>query len=295
LRYALYTGCTIQTEQFGYEVSVREVLPRLGVELVDMEGASCCGFPAFRSKSILGWLYLSSRNLAIAESLGFDMLPLCNGCHLSFIETKDNLDKDATLKGFITENLEKEGLKYSGNINVIHIVELLHDTIGVKKIGAAVKNPLKGLKLAAHPGCHAIRPSNLGRPDDSENPQKLDDLIVALGAETMSYPEKTDCCGSSLAMASGKTTLIIAGEKLRAVKGYGFNGLVTTCPFCFKVFDTRQRAIQTAMGDRSLEVPIFYYTQILGLAMGISPEKLGLDLNQSLVDVILEKIRGGDG
>jgi len=294
LRYALYIGCTIQAEQFGYEASVRETLPRLGVELVDMEGASCCGFPAFRSKSILGWLYLSARNLAIAEGLGLDVLPLCNGCHLSFIETKFTLEKDATLKGFINENLEREGLKYTGNVDVIHIIELLHDIIGVKKIGAAIERPLKGVQLATHPGCHAIRPSSLGRPDDAEYPQKLDDLVVALSAGTMDYPEKTDCCGSSLAMASGKTTLIIASEKLKAVKEYGFDGLVTTCPFCFKLFDSRQRAIQTAMSDRSLEVPVFYYTQILGLAMGVKPEKLGLELNLSPIDKILENIRGGD-
>lgn len=274
---------------------MREILPRLGVELVDMEGASCCGFPAFRSKSILGWLYLSARNLAIAESLGLDVLPLCNGCHLSFIETKHQLKEDLTLKGFINENLEEEGLKYTGNVNLIHLIELLYDIIGVEKISPVIERPLKGVKLAAHPGCHAIRPSSLGRPDDAENPQKLDNLIRALGAETMDYPEKTDCCGSSLAMASGKTTLMIAGEKLKAVKEYGFDGLVTTCPFCFKVFDSRQRAIKTAMGDRSLEVPVFYYTQLLGLAMGLKPEKLGLELNLSPVDTILEKIRGGNG
>lgn len=295
MKYAIYPGCTIQTEQFGYEASVREVLPKLGVELVDMEGSNCCGYPAFSSISTLGWLYLSARDLAIADNLGLDVLPLCNGCHLSFIETKHNLKGNPDVRGFINENLEKEGLKYTGDVNVIHIIELLHDFIGTEKIGAAVERPLKGLKLAAHPGCHAIRPSLLGRPDDSENPQKLDNLIMALNAETMDYPEKTDCCGSMLAIASGKTTLAIAGEKLKAVKEYGFDGLVTTCPFCFKVFDGRQRAIRTVVGDRSLEVPIFYYTQLLGLAVGLKPEKLGLDFNLSPVDTILGKLGGGSG
>ena len=290
MKYALYLGCTIQTEQFGYEASVRDVLPRISVELVDMKGASCCGFPAFSSVSTLGWLYLSARNLAIAENLGLDILPLCNGCHLSFIETKHDLRENPEIKDFINESLRKEGLEYTGDIGVIHIIELLHDVIGIEKVSTSVERPLKGVKLAAHPGCHAIRPSSLGRPDDSENPKKLDNLIMALGAGTMDYPEKADCCGSSLAMASGKTTLIIAGEKLKAVKEYGFDGLVTTCPFCFKMFDSRQRAIQTAMGDRSLEVPVFYYTQLLGLAMGLKPKKLGLELNLSPVDTIFEKI-----
>jgi heterodisulfide reductase subunit B2 len=293
LRYALYLGCTIQSEQYGYEVSVRETLPRLGIELADMEGVSCCGSPALNSVSKLGWHYLSARNLAIAENMGLDVLPLCNGCHLSFIETKHFLEKDPELKNIINMNLEKEGLNYRGDIRIVHLLEALHDEIGTQKISEKVVKPLGGIKLASHPGCHAIRPSDLQKVDDAENPQKLDDLIRALGAETFNYPEKTDCCGSQLAMTSGRITLKIAGEKLQAVKSYGFDGLVTTCPFCFKMYDGRQRAIKGALKDASLNLPVFYYTQLLGLAMGLGPEKLGLDLNLSPIDPVLERIREG--
>lgn len=293
MRYALYLGCTIQSEQYGYEVSVRETLPRLGIELEDMEGVSCCGSPALNSVSKLGWHYLSARNLAIAENMGLDVLPLCNGCHLSFIETKHFLEKDPELKNIINMNLEKEGLNYRGDIRIVHLLEALHDEIGTQKISEKVVKPLGGIKLASHPGCHAIRPSDLQKVDDAENPQKLDDLIRALGAETFDYPEKTDCCGSQLAMTSGRITLKIAGEKLQAVKSYGFDGLVTTCPFCFKMYDGRQRAIKSALKDASLDLPVFYYTQLLGLAMGLGPEKLGLDLNLSPIDPVLERILEG--
>jgi len=293
LRYALYLGCTIQSEQYGYEVSVRETLPRLGIELEDMEGVSCCGSPALNSVSKLGWHYLSARNLAIAENMGLDVLPLCNGCHLSFIETKHFLEKDPELKNIINMNLEKEGLNYRGDIRIVHLLEALHDEIGTQKISEKVVKPLGGIKLASHPGCHAIRPSDLQKVDDAENPQKLDDLIRALGAETFDYPEKTDCCGSQLAMTSGRITLKIAGEKLQAVKSYGFDGLVTTCPFCFKMYDGRQRAIKGGLKDSSLDLPVFYYTQLLGLAMGLGPEKLGLDLNLSPIDPVLERILEG--
>jgi heterodisulfide reductase subunit B len=293
LRYALYLGCTVQADQFCYEASVRRVMPRLGVDLVDIEGASCCGFPAFSSVSNVGRLYLSARNLALVDSLGLDMLPLCNGCHLSFVETKHAIENDPNLRGFLEGKLREEGLEYTGEGQIIHIIELLHDVIGPQKISEAVAKPLEGIKVVSHPGCHAIRPSSLGRPDDPENPVKLDHLISALGAETMDYPEKTDCCGSMLATASGKTTLTIAGEKLKAIRDYGVDGLVTTCPFCFKMFDGRQRAIQTAMGDRTLEMPVFYYTQLLGLAMGLDPGDLGLEFNLSPVDSIVERITGG--
>ena len=290
MRYALYLGCTIQSEQYGYEASVREALPRLGIEFEDMEGVSCCGSPALNSVSRLGWHYLSARNLAIAENMGLPVLPLCNGCHLSFIETKHFLEKDPELKNVINMNLEKEGLNYRGDVRIVHLLEALHDEVGAQKISEKVVKPLGGIKLASHPGCHAIRPSGLQNVDDAEDPKKLDDLIRALGAETFDYPEKTDCCGSQLAVTSGRVTLKIAGEKLQTVKSYGFDGLVTTCPFCFKMYDGRQRAIKGALKDASLDLPVFYYTQLLGLAMGLGPKKLGLDLNMSPIDSVLERI-----
>jgi heterodisulfide reductase subunit B len=292
LRYALYLGCTIQSDQFGYEASVRETLPRLGVELEDMEGVSCCGFPALNSVSKLGWHYLSARNLAIAEDMGLALLPLCNGCHLSFVETMDALEKDPELMNVINTDLEREGLSYRGEARVVHILEVLHDEVGAQKISEKVVKPLEGVKMASHPGCHAIRPSDLQKVDDAENPRKLDTLIEALGAETFDYPEKIDCCGSQLAVSSGRTTLRIAGDKLKAVKSYGFEGLVTTCPFCFKMYDGRQRAIKAALRDSALDLPVFYYTQLLGLALGSSPERLGLQLNMSPVDGLVERLTG---
>jgi heterodisulfide reductase subunit B len=293
MKYALYLGCTVQAEQFGYEASVRAVLPSFGVELVDMQGTSCCGYPSHSSVNLQAWLYLSARNMAIAEQMGLTLFPLCNGCHLSFVETKHALDENPRLKRKINKVLRNEGLVYTGGGELIHILELLHDAVGKEAIQRAVKNKLTGLKFAAHPGCHAIRPSMLGRPDDAENPQKLDDLIRWLGAESMDYPGKIDCCGSSLAATAGKAVMEIAGDKLLAVKKHGFDGLVTTCPFCFKIFDNRQRAIQATLGEKSLEVPIFYYTQLLGAAMGIGEERLGLELNQSQVDPVISRVYGG--
>jgi heterodisulfide reductase subunit B len=293
MRYALYTGCTIQVEQFGYDMAVRRTMPELGVELVDMKGTSCCGFPIFSGISRVAWVYMSARNLAIAEEMSLPLLPLCNGCQLSFEETLANLEKDEDLRFFINEKLAEEGMQYRGKVEIVHLLSLLHDTLGVESIRESIRRPLDGLTLAAHPGCHAIRPSSMNRPDDPENPQKLDELIEALGAKSFDYPEKIDCCGSNLALTSGKTTLRIAGEKLKAIKSYGFDGMVTTCPFCFSMFDGKQRVIRRIMNDNSLRVPIFYYNQLLGLSMGLNGNKLGLTLNDSPIDPILKKINGG--
>jgi heterodisulfide reductase subunit B len=290
VKYALYPGCTIQSEQFGFEASVKEVLPKLGVELVDMENTSCCGFPALSSISMIGWLYLSTRIMAIAENMGLDLLPLCNGCHLSFIEVKDHLENDPELRKVIQANLEKEDLSYNGTVKVVHLLEVLHDEIGTEKISSSIVKPLKGYKVASHPGCHAIRPSHLQHVDDPEDPQKLDNLIRAIGAETFDYPEKIDCCGSQLAVSSGRSTIKIAGDKLEKIPAYGFDAVTTTCPFCFKMFDGRQRAIKATLKSSSLDLPVFYYTQLLGLAMGSGVNELGLMMNQSPVDKIIDRI-----
>ncbi len=293
MKYALYPGCTIQSDQYGYEASVREIMPKLGVELVDMPDTSCCGFPALSSVSKTGWLYLTVRNLAIAEGLELPVLPLCNGCHLSFIEAKHHMENNPELREVINTNLAKESLVYTGKVEILHILEVLHDVIGLEKLEKAITKSLKGLTIAGHPGCHAIRPTGIQHVDDAEDPVKLDNLIKAIGAETFDYPEKIDCCGSQLAVTSDKTTLKIAGEKLQKVKSYGFDGLTTTCPFCFKMYDGRQRAIMGTMRDRELAIPVFYYTQLLGLALGSTPDSLGLMMNMSPVDDIIKQVTEG--
>jgi heterodisulfide reductase subunit B len=194
------------------------------------------------------------------------------------------------LKDLVNSLLRAEDLEYTGEVNVIHILNVLHDVIGVDKIKKSVRKPLKGLRFASHYGCHAIWTSNLERADDPEDPQKLEELIRALGADSYDYPERLECCGSGLSMYSGKTTLSIAGSKLRNIQNYGFNGLITVCPFCMKIFDSKQRAIKAVMNEPSLGLPILYYTQLLGLSMGINAEKLGLDLNLSPIGPLLKKI-----
>lgn len=290
MKYALYLGCTIQTEQMGYEISVRKVLPRLGVELVDMVGTSCCGFPGFSSLSVLAWSYLSARNLALAEDLGLDVLPLCNGCFYSLTRVQRDLDETPDMKDVINGYLAKEGLEYSGTSKVLHVIDLLHDIVGLDRIRGAVQNPLSDMKLAAHLGCHAFRPRSYGS-NEKDRSLEYEKLIAALGADYRDYSQKDDCCGSSLAMTSGRATLLIAGEKLSTVRQQGFEALVTTCPFCFRVFDSRQRAIRSLVKDDSLQLPVFYYSQLLGLALGLPEEALGLQLNQSPVEGVLKRLR----
>jgi heterodisulfide reductase subunit B len=291
MKFAFYPGCTVESEQYAYEISAREIFPKLGVQLIDVEGFSCCGYP-LKNVSVPAWLYLSARNLALAEKSGLDVLPLCNGCNLSFREVKHYLEENPTLKERIKSLLSSEGLSYTGNAKSWHILEVLRDIVGVKSIQSVVKRPLKGLKLAAHYGCHALRPSKLGMLDDPEDPHSLEELIEALGAESDEYPERLDCCGQGLAMTTGKTALTIAGLKLKSIQDRGFDAVTTVCPFCMKMLDAKQNAIRVAIQQNDINLPVIYYTQLLGLAMGIEAEKLAMNLNLSPVGELLKKLEG---
>jgi len=282
-KYALFTGCMMSTEQYAYEMSIRESLPILDIELVEIEGFSCCGEPMKSVNQLLA-LYLSARNIAIAEKNNLDILAPCAMCHLSLSECKHLLENNTEMKDRVNGMLSDEDLNYKGSVEILHTVDLLHDYVGLETIKKQVKKPLTGLKFATHYGCHLIRPSEIGRPVNSENPIKMEEILKALGAETVNYyPEKLDCCGGILQINSPESALTKTGQKLKAVQDYGFNGLVDVCPWCHRMYDARQVKAGETVATK-LEVPVFYLTQLLGLALGVNKEKLGLDLNLSPVD-----------
>lgn len=263
-------------------------MPRLGVELVDLGNVSCCGTPV-QSVNMLAALYLATRNLAIAEKTGFsDLLLPCNGCYLSLSEAKHFLDQDEKLKEKINTLLKEENLRYEGSIEIWHTINLLHDLVKEEKIREIVRHPLNGLKLAVHYGCHILRPSTLQMVDDPENPRKMDELIQWLGAESMPYPEKLDCCGAMLLLSHPDAAFTFSGLKMKAVQDWGADALVISCPSCQMMFDMRQKSAAATTGAK-LNLPVLYYTQLLGIALGIETEKLGLHLNRSPVDALLEK------
>lgn len=288
MKLPVYWGCVIPTSQYAYEMSVREIMPRLGVELIDLEKASCCG-PQVQSVNMFAATYLATRNLAIAEKMGFaDLLAVCNGCHLSLSEAFHLLSHNGRLKEEINKLLKEEGLEYSGNIKIWHTIDFLHDKIGEDAIRKAVSLPLNDLKFAVHYGCHILRPSSVGTVDDPENPQKLDHLIEWLGAKSIPYTEKLDCCGAMLMLSHADAAFTFTGLKLKAVQDLGLDALVDTCPSCHNMFDMRQKSAAATTGTK-LSVPIIFYTQLLGVAMGIPQEKLGLNLNRSPIDEFLQK------
>jgi heterodisulfide reductase subunit B len=269
-------------------MSVRAVMPQLGLELVELNNVSCCGTP-IQSVNMFAALYLAARNLAIAEKTGLEDLFLpCNGCYLSLSEAKHLLSQDNKLKERINNVLGEENLRYEGSVKIWHTINLLHDLVGEERIRKTVRHPLNDLKLAVHYGCHILRPSTLQPVDDSENPRKMEELVEWLGAKPLFYPEKLDCCGYMLLLSHPDAALTFTGLKLKAVQDQGADALVVTCPSCQMMFDMRQKSAAATIGAK-LNLPVLYYTQMLGLAMDFPTERLGLHLNRSPIDVLLRK------
>ncbi|MCD6240480.1 CoB--CoM heterodisulfide reductase iron-sulfur subunit B family protein [Candidatus Bathyarchaeota archaeon] len=287
MKLPVFWGCRILTSQYAYEMSIRQVLPRLGVELVDLREMHCCG-DYIKSVNMFAATYMAARILALANETGIkNLLVPCSRCHFTLSETQHLLEENKNLKKKVVALLKKEKLNYSSDIKIWHIIDFIHDVIGVEFIKQKVKKSLKGLKFASHVGCQTIRPSSIKRVDNPETPRKLDELIKALGAESLEYPEKLDCCGAALMSSHQEAALTLAGSKLKALQELGVDGLIDSCPACHTMFDIKQKNAATIIGGK-LAMPVLYYTQLLGIAMQINVEKLGLHLNQSPVEKILE-------
>lgn len=291
-RFLLYLGCTIPTKQYAYELSVRAVMPKLGVELEDFTDAGCCGYP-LKGVNKKAWFYMAARVLAQAADRGLPILTLCNGCDVSLREIAHFLKEDPTLREEIGRMLAEEGLRLDLNVTVLHTIEVLHDVVGVKSLEKLVVKPLKGLKIASFPGCHVMRPSTIVRPEDVRNPVKIDNILRALGAETEDHPEKRNCCGATALPYSADDAAKVVALRLKGVAEWGFDAVTTSCPYCMEMLDAKQEVAKRLANLPQLSVPVFYLTQLVGLALGLKPEELGINLNASPVETVLEKLGVG--
>lgn len=290
MKVAVFWGCCIQANQYAYEMSLRETLPKFGVELVDLRETFCCGDPV-KSMNEFAATFLAARIIALAKLTGLEnLLVPCNRCHFTISEAQDTIKRNPQIAGKVRELLKEEGLEYTADVKIWHTIDFLHDFVGLEKVKKAVAMPLKGLKIASHVGCQIIRYSDLGRVDEAENPKKFDELIAVLGAETVDYAEKLDCCGAALNRSHPDSALSLAGSKLKAVQSLNVGGMAVSCPDCQLMFDSRQKEAGTTVGAK-LNVPVVYYTQLLGLALGIDQKKLGLHLNQSPAEELIAKIQ----
>lgn len=274
-KYLIFTGCVIPYRLSSYEISARKVLSKLGVELVDMPDFNCCGYPMDVINHDL-MLTLAARNLCIAEREGLNMMTLCNGCFCSLNETNKALKEDKKLREKINSYLKEVGMEFKGTIEVKHLIYVLSEDLGYEKIKNAVVKPLSNLKVAQHSGCHVVRPAKYVGRDDPEHPQTLKNLIRLTGAECLDYIDEAECCGNPIIGVNEEVPFSMAKEKLDHVRAAGAQALVTICPFCHIMFDLNQPRIERAFNEK-YGLPVLHYTQLLGLAMGFTPEELAMN------------------
>ncbi len=276
MNYLIFLGCVIPYRVVSYEISSRKVLNKLGVDLIEMPEFNCCGLP-IDSVNHDAMLTLAARNLSLAEQQGLDVLTLCPGCAGALRKVNMALQKDKKLKERINCHLKEVGLEVKGGkIKVRHIIQVLVEDVGLEKIRHSVVNPLANLKVAAHNGCHVMRPTEYIGFDDPENPVLLKMLIEATGAESLDYMYETDCCGAPMVGVNDKIPLYLSGDKLRNVKDVKAQALITICPLCHMMFDINQPRIEQILSEK-FEIPVLHYPQLLGLSMGLEPKDLAID------------------
>lgn len=289
MRFLLYLGCTAPTKQYGYELSLRSTLPLLGAELEYPKDMNCCGVP-MKGISRFYPYYACARIMAIAESQGLDIVAPCNGCHLNLTETVYKLKLNPPLMDAVNALLKEEGLRYSGKAAIYHPVEVLHDKVGVERIASTIKRKLPGIPVSSHPGCHLLRPTEFPRPETRNGPLKLDRLIEAIGLKARDYPEKYECCGAAMLPYSPEAAIRVVALRIKRALAVGSRAITSLCPYCIDMLDGKQDAAKTITGDQSLSIPALYYTQLLGLALGLSERELGINLNMSPVEALLEEV-----
>lgn len=288
MNYALYLGCATPVKALKYEISARNLAKHLGINLVDVPEFGCCGFPV-KSMHSFAALLMAARNLALAEGKGMHIIGLCTGCMAVLSEAKECLESEA-LRNKVNEKLRSLGVReYTGAVRIKHFARFLFEEYGLAAVREKMVMPLEPLQFGVHYGCHYMKPSSAhGNFDDPSRPATLDELIMATGARTVDYPGKNLCCGLTAMGASENIGIALAAEKLESLSQTKVDAMVVACPSCCVAYENNQRLIAKKSG-KEFDLPVLYFSQVLGLAAGLSVEDLGFEYNRISAERILEK------
>lgn len=292
MRYAFFPGCMMPVKYPGHESATRIIAEMLGIELVDMP-FSCCSAPTLlRLVHYESWLALAARNLALAEQEGLNILTVCNGCANTLKEAALVLRNDSALKKKVNEALKPWGKEFTGEIEVKHLLDVLRDDVGVEAIRSKTEKTFS-FRIGIHYGCHLFRPPRIMYPDrlsPSKHflPTQMDEILDATGMNPVQYNRRLLCCGSGLGT---KVDLDAANqitrEKLSHMADKDVQAICVGCPSCFEQFD-RGQVILNRKENCDYKMPVFYITQLLGLAFGVPEEKLGFDQHRTKVTALLD-------
>lgn len=260
MKYAYYPGCSLESSAREYDLSVRALCFNLGIELTEIPGWTCCGASSGHSTNQQLARALAARNLALAEKNGLDIMVACPACYIRFRTAQHEIKEDPQQRA---ELINIIGMQYQAKYTTRHLLDIIYNDLDLATIKSNVAKPLGGLKLACYYGCYLVRPPEIVAFDDPENPSSMDMLMATLGAEVKDWSGKVDCCGGSLSLSKREIAGQLVAELTEAARKAGAQAIVTACPLCQANLETRQPA---AAGDK---LPIFYFTELMGLAMGV--------------------------
>lgn len=274
LAYTYYPGCSVGATSVWYDRSLQAVAKALDVQLHELEDWNCCGATLYSSVRDLQSLCVPARNLALAEPLGRDLVTPCNACFVVLRKANRYFNEDPGVREKIKKALAAAGLAYNGTVNIRHVLDPLVHDVGLDMISRRVTQSLGGLKAAAYYGCQLVRPD--AGFDSADYPVILDQLLASLGAEPVEFSHKARCCGASLMVSRQEVSLDLVADILKSASDAGAEAIVTLCPMCHISVETQMSRINAKYGT-DFDLPVLYFTQLMGAAFGLPESELGLD------------------
>ncbi|RME06555.1 MAG: disulfide reductase [Anaerolineae bacterium] len=291
--YLLYPGCSMESSAKAYHESLTAIAGPLGLEFKEIEDWNCCGATEYLSLSQTPAYALISRNLALATQQANGsrtVVAPCSACYLNLCKADHYMAEDPDLATRVNEALSAGGLHYApGSLEIRHLLDVLVYDIGLETIKSKVTRPLTGLRVAPYLGCMIVRPDYNQRFSDPEYPVELDLLLKALGAEVIDFPLKTHCCGGHMPQISPETAFELIRRLIAAADQYKADLMVTVCPMCQMNLDAYQNETNRHFGTH-YHMPVVFFTQLIGLALGLEARELGFGTEFIRADKALEHI-----
>lgn len=274
MRYAYYPGCSNHATARAYEESIRAVSGALGIELVEIDDWNCCGATAYMAVNEVLSFCLTARNLVLAQRTGDPMVTGCNACYTNLRKTEAYLAEFPPLRAKVAAALAEAGMRYEGGVVSRHLLEVVVHDVGLDRVRGLVRRPLTGLRAAPYYGCQIVRPYGFEEAED--DPVAMDALLQTLGATPTWFPMKTRCCGGSLMGTREEIALRLCRNLLLCARQGRADCIVVACPLCQINLDAYQARINRTYGT-DFRFPVLYFTQVMGLAMGIPRKELGVE------------------
>jgi heterodisulfide reductase subunit B len=273
MKYAYFPGCSAESTARDLYMSTRAVARLLGIDLVELQGWTCCGATMAHQANHALSLSLAAANLSKAQALGLEMVVSCASCYSRMKIANHEISANMKTRKTVSDAL---GEDYDGSVPVRHFMEIILEDVGTKTFREALSHSLQGLKVASYYGCLLVRPPEITGFDDPENPVTMDRLINAMGGESLEWPHKVECCGGSLTLTRSDLVVKLSDSIIGMAKDAGAQCIAVACPMCQINLDMRQEDIFRETGRR-YDMPILYITQLMGLCLGVASDELGLN------------------